>query len=148
MRRHPVALALAVPPLLLAALSVASFVAAVADVHPLWRDLHQNLGEAAAGRDHGEVGRLLEAGADPNATYELRPGWVSVNAVRVTPLEAAVLQNDENLAELLLTLGAAPTPEVWHRLRCVERGEAVADILAKHHAPPRDAACGDVTPLW
>lgn len=93
-------------PLALVALTVVYLALAAGNANPFWRSEPLNLSEAAALRDAGEVARLLEAGADPNATYEVRAGFLFTTARRLTPLEAARLAGRPEIVGLLRSDGA------------------------------------------
>src|SRR5690242_1779298 len=75
------------PIAVLAIMRVAFLILALWNLNPFWSWVPLNLGEAAALRDGGEVARLLESGADPNATYRIRRGFVHDDASQMTPLE-------------------------------------------------------------
>jgi hypothetical protein len=92
-----------------------------------WEGGPLTLAEAAALRDQGEVARLIEAGADPNGEFALRPDVLSVS--RATPLEAAVLARRAEIVELLMHEGAAVDERTWHRLRCVANEIGEGDVI-------------------
>jgi hypothetical protein len=95
-----------VPPVLFI-LSTLVYLALVAGhVDPVWHHEALNLSEAAALRDAGEVARLIDAGADPNATYEVRAGFLFTTARTLTPLEAARLAERPEIVGLLRADGA------------------------------------------
>lgn len=106
-----IVVAAAVPPVLLAAVQVVLLVLALFNANPFWRWEPLTLSEAAALRDAAEVVRLIEAGEDPNAVYEVRPGILSPAAQQLTPLEAAAAAEREEITALLVAAGAtARTP--------------------------------------
>jgi hypothetical protein len=92
-----------------------------------WQGGPLTLAEAAALRDQGEVARLIEAGADPNAEYALRPDVLAVS--RATPLEAAVLARRAEIVELLMHEGAAVDERTWHHLHCVAAEIGEDDVI-------------------
>lgn len=92
----------------LAIVRVTLLILALWDLNPFWRWEPLNLGEAAALRDGGEVARLLEDGADPNATYRIRPGFIHDDARQMTPLEAARAARRDEIVQILLDGGARP----------------------------------------
>jgi hypothetical protein len=103
------AVAAAFPGLALAVLSALWLVMAGANAgHPFWRSVPVNVAEAAALRDAAEVARLVEAGADPNRTYSVRPGLVEGCEGQLTPVQAARLADRSEIVDLLMTLGAHP----------------------------------------
>ena len=110
-----------------------------------WQGGPLTLAEAAALRDQAEVARLIEAGADPNAEYPLRPNVLSIS--RATPLEAAVAARRPEIVTLLRLEGATVDEPGWHRLHClaVEIGEG--DVIeAVDTYRPATAGPGSCTP--
>jgi hypothetical protein len=101
-------LAAMIPPALLAVARVVFLVLAVWDVHPFWVSEPLNLSEAAALRDRGEVARLLARGADPNASYRVRRGYVRDYPMQMTPMAAAIAARRDEIVQLLLDGGATP----------------------------------------
>lgn len=97
---------LAAVPIALAAATLLYLGAAVAGANPFWHWEPLNLSEAAALRDAGEVSRLLESGADPNAAYDVRAGFLFTTARRLTPLEAARVADRPEIVDLLRAGGA------------------------------------------
>ena len=87
---------------------VAFLILALWDLNPFWLWEPLNLAEAAALRDAGEVSRLLADGSDPNATYQIRPGFIHVDASRMTPVEAARASRRDEIVQILLDAGAQP----------------------------------------
>jgi hypothetical protein len=101
------------PAALLALARVVFLVLALWDVHPFWLSEPLNLSEAAALRDRGEVARLLAAGEDPNATYQVRKGFLRDYPARMTPLDAARAARRDEIVQILLDAGATPhSPDV------------------------------------
>jgi len=92
-----------------------------------WEGGPLTLAEAAALRDQGEVARLIEAGADPDGEYALRPDVLPVS--RATPLEAAVLARRAEIVELLMHEGAAVDERTWHHLHCVAAEIGEGDVI-------------------
>ena len=92
-----------------------------------WQGGPLTLAEAAALRDQGEVARLIEAGADPNAEYALRPDVLAVS--RATPLEAAVLARRPEIVQLLMHRGASMDERSWHHLHCVAAEIGQGDVI-------------------
>lgn len=92
-----------------------------------WQGGPLTLAEAAALRDQGEVARLIEAGADPNGEYPLRPDVLAVS--RATPLEAAVLARRPEIIQLLMREGAAVDERTWRHLHCVAAEIGQNDVI-------------------
>jgi hypothetical protein len=107
----------------------AGLVLAPFDRHPLWPRQQLNLSEAAAVRDAAEIVRLIESSEDPNAARDVRPGLLAQEAVRATPLEAAVAMKDPEIARVLLVNGAVMDAQVWSRLRCSADGDEMTEYL-------------------
>lgn len=97
---------LAVFPTALVLVTVWYVASGVAGANWFWYWEPLNLSEAAALRDSGEVARLLDAGTDPNASYEVRAGFLFSTARRMTPLDAARAAHREEIEALLLAGGA------------------------------------------
>jgi hypothetical protein len=130
----------AIPALVAVGFCAAVFVAAVFGSTPaFWQGGSLTLSEAAALRDQGEVARLIEAGADPDSEYPLRPDVIATR--RATPLEAAVAARRAEIVNLLMREGATMDEGSWRRLHClaVDTGAAdVVDAIDAHR--PVDAA--------
>ena len=101
------ALAVALPGCLLAAASVVALTMAAFGEHPMWPHEDVNLAEAAGVREEAEVTRLIEQGQDPNASYPVRSGLLFERPARLTPLEAAVINDDPAIVAVLFANGAA-----------------------------------------
>jgi hypothetical protein len=125
----PGRIALATPACLVLAGLTAGLVLALFDRHPLWPRQQLNLSEAAAVRDAAEIVRLIESSEDPNAARGVRPGLLAQQAVRATPLEAAVAMKDPEIARVLLVNGAVMDAQVWSRLRCSADGDEITEYL-------------------
>jgi hypothetical protein len=109
--------------------------------YPMWSGLQWNLSEAAAVRDVAEVARLIEEGEDPNAARDIRAGLLSEATVRLTPLEAAVVANDENMVMHLLDSGAVINTTRWNRLHCLADGDEIRRVLDERRPPDADSRC-------
>ena len=122
--------ALTIPACLVIAGQAAGLLLAPFDRHPLWQQPELNLSEAAAVRDAAEIVRLIEElSEDPNAVREVRAGLLADQAIRVTPLEAAVAAKDVEIARVLLVNGAAMDADVWNRLRCSAESDEMTEFL-------------------
>lgn len=99
---------------------------------PWWTPPTLSLSEAVATRDAGEVTRLVEQeGADPDAVWQVREGLLGP-AVRVTPLEAAVLARRGEMAALLLRLGATvPAGEARAAFACLGERAGATEVAAQ-----------------
>lgn len=102
-----------------------------AGARPFWQVPELTLSEAVATRDAGEVTRLVERErVDPNRAWPVRGGLLG-DVTSATPLEAAVLTRREEMARLLLRLGAAVPPGAPRAaLICLGVRSAAADVIA------------------
>jgi hypothetical protein len=136
------ACALAVPSGLVIAGLAAGLLLAPFGRHPLWQQPELNLSEAAAVRDSAEIVRLIEEHSeDPNAVREVRPGLLADQAIRVTPLEAAVAAKDVEIARVLLVNGATMDADVWNHLRCSADGDEMTEFLDRRRPPDSILRC-------
>ena len=134
--------ALSVPACLVNAGLATGLLLAPFDRHPLWLQPDLNLSEAAAVRDAAEIVRLIEEHSeDPNAIREVRPGLLADQAIRVTPLEAAVAAKDVEIARVLLVNGAAMNAEIWNHLRCSADGDEMTEFLDRRRPPDSVLRC-------
>jgi hypothetical protein len=140
--------ALSIPACLVIAGLAGGLLLAPFGLHPLWQRPELNLSEAAAVRDAAEIVRLIEERSeDPDTVREVRPGLLAEQAVRVTPLEAAVAARDVEIARVLLVNGAAMDADIWNRLRCSAEGDEMTAFLDRRRPSgsvlrcdgPRDA---------
>jgi hypothetical protein len=140
--------ALALPGCLMAAASVVALTLALFGRHPMWPHEPLNLAEAAGVRGEAEVVRLIELGQDPNVRHVVRPGLRFGHPTSLTPLEAAVANDDPEVVRRLLAMGAMMDSAQWTYLRCIAEGEHVR--LALDEIGPADATprCDGVTPPW
>jgi hypothetical protein len=127
--RNPGWIALAAPGCLVVAGVAAGLVLAPFDRHPIWPRQQLNLSEAAAVRDVAEIVRLIETSEDPDVARDIRPGLLAEQAVRATPLEAAVAAKDPEIARVLLVNGAVMDAQAWSRLRCSAEGDEMTAYL-------------------
>ena len=139
------AIVLAVPGCVLSAGLALALVGALVGRHPVWPDHGLTLSEAVVTRAVADVVGLIRDGRDPNAPYDVRPGLLDDDAVRVTPLEAAVLSRDSEMIERLLGYGAQMGPAAWMRLRCLAGDDAAMRAVLEPRRPPgAGIACGEI----
>ena len=111
-----------------AALPALIATAAAAAAPAFWKGGSLTLSEAAALRDAGEVVRQIASGADPNATYPLRPGILDASSL--TPLEAAVDSRRAEMVDVLMGHGAKVSADEWHRLHCAALHLRASDLVS------------------
>jgi hypothetical protein len=141
-----VALIVALPGCLLAAASAVALMMAAVDQPPMWPYEPYTLAEAAGARDEAEVVRLIERGQDPNERYDVRAGLVLERAARLTPLEAAVLNDDPAITRALLSRGATLNDSSWTAVRCLA-GSRAAAVLDEARSPG-SLDCAGIKPPW
>jgi len=142
------AIAVGAPGCLLAAASLVALTMAGFGKHPMWPHDEVNLAEAAGVREEAEVARLIERGQDPNARYPVRPGLLFERALSLTPLEAAVVNDDASIAGALLARGAALDASSWVTLRCFAAESQVAPVLDEHRPAGATLDCNDTKVPW
>ena len=142
------AIAVGVPGCLLAAASLVALTMAAVGEHPMWPHREVNLAEAAGVREEAEVARLIEQGQDPNARYPVRAGLLFERAVRLTPLEAAVVNGDASIAGHLFARGVALDAPSWVALRCFAAGSRVAPVLDEHRPAGVTLDCDGAKVPW
>ena len=140
------ALIVALPGCLLAAASVVALLMAAVDQPPMWPYEAYTLSEAAGARDEAEVVRLIERGGDPNGRYPVRAGLVLERTARLTPLEAAVLNDDPAITRILVARGVSLNDTAWMALRC-HAGSRAAAVLDETRRPA-NPDCGGITTPW
>jgi hypothetical protein len=88
------------------------------------------LSEAAAVRDHLEILRQIEAGADPDQPQHVRSNLVRPGAYVMTPLEAAVASGMLDTVQFLQHHGARMDATTLPTLICFANHQGAADIAA------------------
>jgi hypothetical protein len=121
--------ALAAPGCTVAAAFTVALVMGLFGRHPMWASQPLNLSEASAVRDRAEVSRLIEFAGDPNVPRVVRAGLLFDYPVKVTPLEAAVIVNDDTMVRHLLSQGVFMDVAVWDRLQCLAEGDDVRRVI-------------------
>jgi hypothetical protein len=109
------------------------------------------LAEAAVLRDHAELLRLIQSGADPDAQAAVRPGLARRDVRLLTPLEAAIGEHHPETVEFLIAHGAHVNAANVSRLLCFARQEHQEDAIQslKSRAPIAPAAdCGAIDLPW
>jgi hypothetical protein len=142
------AIALAAPGCLMVVALAGALVVALFDRHPMWPHEPLNLAEAAAVRAEAEVVRLIEMGQSPDARYVVRSGLRFGHSTSLTPLEAAVANDDPAIVRRLLAMGAAMDGAEWTHLHCIADGERVRLALDEVKPIDADSRCDDVTVPW
>jgi hypothetical protein len=142
------AAALAVPGCLVAMASAGALVLTVVDEPPMWPHEQVNLAEAAGVRDEPEVVRLIERGEDPSARYPVRAGLIFGRAMALTPLEAAVANEDPEMVVRLVAKGAALDAQIWAYLRCAAEGDTIRAALDQLRPSGASPGCDGVSASW
>ena len=145
---RPAAFAVAIPGCLLAAASLVALMLAAFGDYPMWPHEDVNLAEAAGVREEAEVARLIERGQDPNASYPVRPGLLFERPANLTPLEAAVINDDPAIVALLFANGAAVDGQTWVALRCFAGNSQVSPLLDAHRPAAIPLECAGRKTPW
>jgi hypothetical protein len=143
--------AVAAPPIAWLLLSAALVMAASFGYTPFMTPVDLTLPEAAAARDHLEIIRQLESGADPNRAERVRPDLVRPGEYVMTPLEAAVASGRLDTIEFLQQRGARVDTTTLPELLCFAKLQGAADIEAylRQQAPAGFAPrCESVRLPW
>ena len=144
-------MATGLPGALLVIGTAAMLVALTFGADPLWTVEPLTLPEAAALHDNGEIVRLIELGADPNSADTVRADVVHHDAQVLTPLEAAVGAEREDIVQLLLELGAVLDPPTWIRLACFADAVGAPDVrslLDERRPAGAPSSCDGVEIPW
>lgn len=139
-----VALVAGLPALVLAAATVVLSGLGLAGANPLWPRTEVTFSEAAAARDKASVMQWLDEGRDPYRRYRIRAGLLGEEALDLTPMEAAIRENRDEIVALLLERGSATANAAglcgWLRQAIERRSEAIPPIL-RAADPDGAAAC-------
>ena len=142
------AIALAAPGCLLAVATGIGVVMTVFGQSPMWPYQPVNLAEAAGVYAEAEMVRLIEDGANPNDRYPIRPGLIFGYPMNLTPLEAAVANDDPTMVARLIKEGAKLDARVWTHLRCIADGERVRTVLDELRPSGAAQTCEGVVRPW
>jgi len=142
------AIALAAPGCLLAVATGIGLVMTVFGQSPMWPHQSVNLAEAAGVYDESEMVRLVEDGVSPNERYPVRSGLIFGYPMRLTPLEAAVANDDPTMVTRLIEKGATLDARVWTHLRCIADGERVSFLLDELRPSDATQTCEGVVRPW
>ena len=80
--------------------------------------------------------------------YPIRPGLIFGYQMNLTPLEAAVANDDPTMVTRLVEKGATLDARVWTHLRCIADGERVPAKLDELRPAGAAAACDGVVKPW
>jgi hypothetical protein len=145
---NAMAIALAVPGCLVGVATAIGLVMTVFGQSPMWPHQPVNLAEAAGVYDEAAMVRLIEDGMDPDARYPIRPGLIFGYQMNLTPLEAAVANDDPAMVTRLVEKGATLDARVWTHLRCIADGERVLSKLDELRPAGAAEACEGVVKPW
>ena len=143
--------AIAAAPIAWLVVSTTLVIAASFGYTPFMTPVDLTLPEAAAVRDHLEVLRQIEAGADPNRAERVRSGLVRSGEYVMTPLEAAVAKGGLETITFLQLHGARVDATTLPDLVCFAKLQGAADIEAylRQQAPADFAPrCENVRLPW
>jgi hypothetical protein len=137
-----IAIAAAIPALLAALwwLGVLA-IAGATGVDPIWTTQPASLAEAAALRDAAAVARYVSHGVDPDEPGDVRAHVISDEALRVTPLEAAVGTRDRDMVQFLIDEGAAVDAAAWTRAWCAGAEAEVRGLLLTYRPDGASDQC-------
>ena len=143
-------IAFALPGAVLAILTAGALLGSLVDAHPFWPqpDPPLNLSEHAVVKGHADVVRMILLGESPNIERDIRKDLLTSDAVRLTPLEAAVAANDGSMVRTLLAYGAFVDAAKWNVLRCVTRSDDIREMLDTYEPKGAVADCENVRPPW
>jgi hypothetical protein len=128
--RNVLGLAVSAAPIAWLIVSCALLIAAWTGYTPFMTSADLTLPEAAAVRDHLDVLRQIESGADPNRAERVRAGLVRPGEYVMTPLEAAVASGRIDTVEFLQQHGARVDDATWPSLLCFAQLQGADEIAA------------------
>ena len=140
--RPAIALAAAIPPLLLAGVIVVMLAAGLAGRHPMWRTETLNMAEAAAARDLATIAAMLDRGEDPHLSLPIRSTLPDEVSIAMTPLEAGVAAGRLEVVHLLVTRGAALDDGRRAALACEAQRRGYRDVAEYLTAATLAPVCG------
>jgi hypothetical protein len=143
-----VTIVLALPGVVVAAATAMALGLTVFGEPPMWPRREVHLAEAAGTRDESEAVRLVESGADPNVRYPIGRGLIDGGPTELTPLEAAVANDDPAMLAQLLHHGATFDAPTWNRLRCIAEGQDVIVELDRRKPNGADLQCAGIVRPW
>jgi hypothetical protein len=120
--------ALALPPLLVTVGLAVVVCMEAAGAHPLTLGAPRSAAEAVAMRDGASAVRLLEQGGVPTRIELIRSGVLLGREVLATPLEAAVIVDDDAMFDLLAS-GQGELPSA--HLACLAADVGARRVLAR-----------------
>ena len=128
------------PPLLVAAFALLLGLHVSSVTTWFWPPSNTNIVEAAWLQEAARVRVLASRQESLNAALPVRPELLEHGApASMTPLEAAVRSESDEIVKIVLELGARPTPAEARRLQCVavEIGaNGVAELLTQAFSLP------------
>lgn len=145
---NAMSIALAAPGCLLAVATAIGLVMTVFGQSPMWPHQSVNLAEAAGVYDEAAMVRLIEDGMNPDGRYPVRPGLIFGYQMNLTPLEAAVANDDPTMVTRLVEKGATLDARVWTHLHCIADGERVLHKLDELRPAGAEETCQGVVKPW
>ena len=145
---NTMAIALAAPGCLVAVATAIGLVMTVFGQSPMWPHQSVNLAEAAGVYDEAAMVRLIEDGMNPDERYPVRAGLIFGYEMNLTPLEAAVANDDPTMVRRLVEKGARLDARVWTHLRCVADGDRVPPVLDELRPAGASHTCEGVVRPW
>ena len=142
------AIALAAPGCFLAIATAVGIVMTTFGQPPMWPHQPMNLAEAAGVYGEAEVVRLAESGENLNVRYPIRSGLIFGYSMNLTPLEAAVANDDPTMVTRLVEEGATLDAPTWTHLRCIADGERVPTVLDAIRPAGAAQTCDGVVKPW